>query len=88
MRISSVAPPPPSEPEPPRSSIRVAARYTGKLGKWGVFASGALSIAGSAIVWIMRPEYAAPLAQALKLIAQVIVAAAGGGAPSDVGAPP
>lgn len=86
VRISSVPPPGEVDPdapesEPPRSSMRIAARGAGKLGKWGVYASGALSLIGSAIVWLARPEYAAPLAQALKLIAGVIAAAAGGGAP-------
>jgi hypothetical protein len=84
VRISSI---PPSEPAP-RSSMRVAAQYTGKGIKWGVFGSGALSLLGSAIVWVMRPEYAAPLGQALKLIAGVIVAAVGGGAPARDVVPP
>lgn len=86
VRISSVPPGAP-EPEPPRSSMRVAARYIGKGGKWSMWATGALSIATSVIVWTMRPEYAAPLGQALKLIAAVILAAAGGGAPAADAAP-
>lgn len=90
VRISSI-PPKPSEPDPRSNSIRVAARYTGKGIKWGVFGgvfgSGALSLLGSAIVWVMRPEYAAPLGQALKLIAGVILAAAGGGSPAPEAAP-
>lgn len=81
VRISSI---PPSAPEP-RSSIRVAAKYagkyTGKVGKLSVYVSGALSIIGTVIAW-WRPEFAAPLAQAAKLIAGVIVSAAGGGAPA------
>jgi hypothetical protein len=89
VRVSSIAPGPPSEP--PRSSMRAAADVAGKVGKsgikWGVLASGALSLTGSAIVWIMRPEYAAPLAQAAKLIASVILAAFGGGAPAANAAP-
>lgn len=88
VRISSV--PPESgddddetkaEAEPPRSSMRVAAAGVGKVGKWGVIASGALSLTGTAIALLFRPEYAAPLAQALKLIAYAIALAAGGGAP-------
>lgn len=79
VRISSV--PPPSEPAP-RSSMRAAASGVGKVGKWSVFASGALSIVGTLIALCFRPEYAAPLAQALKLIAGVLAAMAGGGSPS------
>jgi hypothetical protein len=70
-----------AEAEPPRSSMRVAAAGVGKVGKWGVIASGALSLTGTAIALLFRPEYAAPLAQALKLIAYVIAQAAGSGAP-------
>lgn len=80
VRISSVPPPADSEP-PPRSSMRVAAKYTGKGIKWGAILSGAVSFAASMIVWVAKPEYAAPLAQALKLIAGVIIAAMGGGPP-------
>jgi hypothetical protein len=83
VRISSVPPPGDDEveqDEPPRSSMRVAARGAGKVGKYGVFASGVVSLIGSAIA-LWRPEYAAPLGQALKLIAGVITALAGGGAP-------
>jgi hypothetical protein len=91
VRISSVAPPPPSELEPPRSSIRVAANVGGKVGKWsikwGVLGSGALALVGQVIVWTMKPEYAAPLGQAVKLIASVIVAAVGGGPPSGDSTP-
>lgn len=82
VRISSVP------PSAPRSSMRVAADAAivgGKVGlkglKWGAIVSGALSFSASLIVWTMRPEYAAPLAQALKLLAQVIAMAAGGGPP-------
>lgn len=81
VRISSVPPKPP-DTEPPRSSMRAAARGAGKAGKWTVYASGALALLGQVIVWTMKPEYAAPLAQAAKLIAAAIVAAAGGGAPA------
>jgi hypothetical protein len=66
--------------------MRVAADVGGKVGKWGikwgVLASGALALVGQVIVWTTRPEYAAPLGQALKLIAGLITAAAGGGPPS------
>jgi hypothetical protein len=89
VRISSV--PPESDDPAPRSSMRVAADVGGKVGKWGikwgVLASGALALVGQVIVWTMRPEYAAPLAQALKLIGGLIVAAAGGGPPSGDGTP-
>ena len=85
VRISSIPPKPPSEP--PRSSIRVAAKGTGKLGKWGTMAVGGLAIAGQIIVWFGKPEYASPIAQALKIIASMLVSIAGGGAPSGDGAP-
>lgn len=95
VQIAPVAPALPSSPEPPRSSLRVAARSSlraaakgaGQVGKWGVFASGALSLLGSIIVWWVRPEYAAPMAQALKLIAALILSAAGGGAPAQEAGP-
>jgi hypothetical protein len=63
-------PPPPrsSTPPPPRSSIRVAAKGAGKLGQWGTMFVGALALVGQGIVWFARPEYAAPIGQALKLI--------------------
>jgi hypothetical protein len=83
VRISSV---PPESGEPPRSSMRAAARGAGKVGKWGVLASGALSLIGTLIAW-WRPEYAGPIAQAFKLIAAAILAAAGGGAPAADAAP-
>lgn len=90
VRISSV-PPESAETPPPRSSMRVAADVGGKVGKWGikwgVLASGALALVGQVIVWTTRPEYAAPLGQALKLIAGLITAAAGGGPPSGEGTP-
>lgn len=87
VRISSV--PPPGEPapssEPPssriRTSIRAGAKATGKVGKWSVFASGVLSLTGTLIAVLFKPEYAAPLGQAVKLIAQVVMSALGG-APS------
>jgi hypothetical protein len=88
VRISSV--PPPSS-EPPRSSMRVAADVGGKVGKWGikwgVLGSGALALAGQVIVWTMKPEYAAPLGQALKLIGAAILAAMGNGPPSGDSSP-
>jgi hypothetical protein len=77
VRISSVP--------PPKSSMRAAADVGGKLGKWGVLASGGLSLLGSAIA-IWRPEYAAPLSQALKLIAALLTAW-GGGTPAGDTAP-
>lgn len=80
VRISSV---PPSSA--PRSSIRAAGHVVGKAGKWSVLVSGALSLIGTAIT-IWRPEYAAPLTQALKLIA-AIAAAWSGGAPAPEAAP-
>lgn len=90
VRISSV-PPPSSEPEPPRSSMRVAADVGGKVGKWGikwgVLGSGAVALVGQVIVWTMKPEYAAPLAQAFKLIGAAIAAAAGGGPATGDGTP-
>ncbi len=70
--------------------MRAAADVGGKVGKWGikwgVLASGALALVGQVIVWTMKPEYAAPLGQAVKIIAQVIIAAVGGGAPVGDGA--
>jgi hypothetical protein len=76
VRVSSVP------PSAPRSSLRVAAASTSKVGKWGTMAIGALAVAGQVIVWFGKPEYAGPIAQALKLIASLITSAAGGGAPS------
>jgi hypothetical protein len=86
VRISSV---PPESAEPaPRSSMRVAADVGGKVGKWGikwgVLGSGAVALIGQVIVWTMKPEYAAPLAQALKIIGAAIAAAAGGAPSGDV----
>lgn len=54
--------------EPPRSSIRVAAKGASKLGKWGTMGVGALALVGQGIVWFARPEYAAPISQAFKLL--------------------
>lgn len=79
VRISSV--PPPSD-APPRSSMRAAADGTLTVGKWSVFASGAISLLGTIIALCFRPEYAAPLGQALKLILSVILAATGGSTPA------
>lgn len=76
VRVSSVP------PSAPRSSLRVAAAGTGKAGKVITMIVGALAVAGQLIVWVGSPEHAGPIAQALKLIAQVIAAAAGG-APID-----
>jgi len=91
VRISSVPPPKPkseSSTPPPsgiRASMRAAAdvgsRVVGTGGKVAIFGSGVLSLAASTIVWIAKPEYAAPLAQALTLLAKVVLAAFGGGAP-------
>jgi len=87
VRISSI---PPSEAEPPRSSMRVAAAETGRVGKWlgrwGLTSAGALGALGEVIVLTLKPEYAGPLSQAAKLIASVIIAAiaaAGGNSPAD-----
>ena len=71
-----------SSAPPPRSSLRVAAAGTGKLGKWGTMAIGGLAVFGQVIVWFGKPEYAGPIAQALKIIGSMISAAAGGGPPS------
>jgi hypothetical protein len=92
VRISSVPPGPlETEPEPPRSSMRVAAavggKVGGKVGKWGTMAIGALAVVGQVIVWFGKPEYASPIAQALKLIASAIAAAAGGGPPTGDASP-
>lgn len=72
---ASLAPPAGGKPasdrppsEPPRSSMRVAARGAGKLGKWGTMGVGALALVGQIIVWFARPEYAAPISQAFKLL--------------------
>lgn len=66
----SLAPPAAGKPpsEPPRSSIRVAAKGASKLGKWGTMGVGALALVGQVIVWFARPEYAAPISQAFKLL--------------------
>jgi hypothetical protein len=91
VRISSI---PPSETEPPRSSMRVAAAETGRVGKWlgrwGLTSAGAVAGLGQIIVWTMKPEYAGPLSQAAKLIFSVIIAAmaaAGGNSPADATPP-
>lgn len=89
VRISSVPPPKPKSSTPPPSGIRasmraaadVGSKVVGKGGKVAIFGSGVLSLAASTIVWVAKPEYAAPLAQALTLLAKVILAAFGGGAP-------
>jgi hypothetical protein len=81
VRISSIP------PTAPRSSIRVAADVTGKVSKWVTMTVGALALIGQVIVWVAKPEYAAPLAQALKLIASVITSLAGGGAPAGDATP-
>lgn len=90
VRISSI---PPSGPksESPRSSIRVAAQHSGTVLKLGVLGTGAFSLLGSLIAWVLQPQYAAPLGQAGKLIAGVIVdaiLAAAGHAPPAAEPPP
>lgn len=77
VRISSIAPP------APRSSIRAAAKGTAKVGKWGSMILGALAVVGQVIVWTMKPEYAGPIAQAVKLIASVVASIAGGAPSGD-----
>ena len=55
-----------------------------------LMASGATAVVGQIIVWVMRPEVAGPLWQAIKLLAWVvksIVALAHGGEPPPPPAP-
>lgn len=70
-----------------RVAAAVGGKVGGKLGKWGTMAIGALAVVGQVIVWFGKPEYASPIAQALKLIAAAIAAAAGGGPPTGDASP-
>lgn len=83
VRISSV-PPEPSEPEPPRSSIRVAAKVGGKYALKGVTLTGAVTLIASVIA-LWKPEYKMPLAQAFKLFGALFTTLGNAlaGAPSD-----
>lgn len=82
VKISSV--PPKAGDEPPRSSIRVAAKATGKWALKGVTLSGAVTLAASAIA-LWKPEYKMPIAQAFKLFGSLFTALGNalGGEPSD-----
>lgn len=67
--------------EPPRSSIRVAAK---KAPRWVSYAVTFLAVAGQLIVWFgprLLPQHAGPLAQALKLIGWFLQTLGGNAAP-------
>lgn len=71
--------------EPPRSSIRVAAK---KAPRWASYAVTFLAVAGQLIVWFgprLLPQHAGPLAQALKLIGWFLQSLGGtAGPPPDL----
>lgn len=71
--------------EPPRSSIRVAAK---KAPRWVSYAVTFLAVAGQLIVWFgprLLPQHAGPLAQALKIIGWFLQSLGGtAGPPPDL----
>lgn len=88
IRQSSPPPAPKDSPsEPPRSSMRAAGKVIGKGTKWTAIVSGALSLLGTLIA-LFRPEYSAPLLQAIKLILQLAYIAAGNTPPAVEQPPP
>lgn len=60
----------PVVPSPRPSMAAKAAHGTGRVGRAVLLATGALTVAGQ-VVALWRPEYAGPLAQALKLLAAI-----------------
>jgi len=54
-------------PEPPRSSMRVAAQEGKKYGRWIVLASGVITLLAQAIAMANKPEYG-PLVAALRVL--------------------
>lgn len=77
-----------SSTPPPRSSIRVAANATGKVSRWVTMAVGVLAFIGQIIVWTSKPEYAAPIGQALKLIVVALHVIPGSATPAIDPEPP